>query len=265
MQLQGKNILITGGASGIGKLMAEIALKKGAAIILWDINEKVLSAVANELEQYGKVYKIVVDLNQKTSIDHAFSETLALKIPIHILINNAGIVVGKYFHEHSAEDIFRTMQINGNAPMYLTHLFLPILEKNLEAHICNIASSAGLISNPKMSVYAASKWAVLGFSDSLFIEMKKLKKNIHITTVTPFYISTGMFNGVKSIVPIIKPETAAKKIIRGIEKNKRFVSMPWTIRMIRFLQTIFSPSAFDRVIGEWGGIYHTMDEFKGRS
>src|SRR5690606_24323852 len=107
---------ITGGASGIGKLMAEMALKKGAQVILWDIQEKMLSAVAHELVHYGKVYKIVVDLNQKTSIDQAFAETLALKIPIHILINNAGIVVGKYFHEHSGEDIFRTMQINSNAP-----------------------------------------------------------------------------------------------------------------------------------------------------
>ncbi len=265
MQLKEKNILITGGASGIGKLMAEMALKKGATVILWDIHDKMLSAVANELENYGKVYTITVDLNQQTSIELAFKKTMELQIPIHGIINNAGIVVGKYFQEHSSEDILRTMQINSLAPIYLTHLFLPILEQQKEAFICNIASSAGLISNPKMSVYAASKWALLGFSDSLFIEMKKLKKSISVTTVTPFYISTGMFEGVKSIVPIIKPEKAAKKVINGIEQNKRFVSMPWSIRMIRFLQTIFSPSVFDKVIGEWGGIYHTMDHFKGRN
>lgn len=266
MQLENKNILITGGASGIGKLMAEMALqKKAASVILWDINEKMLADVATEFNALGKIYTIAVDLNQKESIDLAFVNTKALNIPIDILINNAGIVVGKLFENHSEQEIFRTMQINSNAPIYLSHLFLPMLSERPEALICNIASSAGLISNPKMSVYVASKWALLGFSDSLYIEMKQQKKKIHVTTVTPFFISTGMFDGVKSIVPIIKPNTAAQKIIRGIEKNKRFVSMPWTIRMIRFLQTIFSPGVFDKVVGEWGGIYHSMDQFKGRN
>lgn len=89
-------------------------------------------------------------------------------------------MVGKYFHEHSTEEIQRTMNINANAPMYITQEFLPEMIKANSGSICNIASSAGLISNPKMSVYAASKWSVIGWSDSLRLEMKSMKYGFSI-------------------------------------------------------------------------------------
>jgi all-trans-retinol dehydrogenase (NAD+) len=81
---------------------------------------------------------------------------------VDILINNAGIIVGKYFHEHTTVDILRTMDINSNAPMLITGEFLPGMISQNSGHVCNIASSAGLISNPKMSVYVASKWIASG-------------------------------------------------------------------------------------------------------
>ena len=79
------------------------------------------------------------------------------------------------------------MDVNANAPMLITKEFLNDMLDQNSGHICNIASSGGLISNPKMSVYAASKWSVIGWSDSLRLEMKLLKKNIHITTIMPYY------------------------------------------------------------------------------
>lgn len=104
---------------------------------------------------------------------------------VDVLINNAGIVVGKYFHEHTTSDILKTMEVNTNAPMLVTREFLGDMMKQNSGHICNIASSAGIVSNPKMAVYAASKWAVTGWSDSLRLEMKQLKKNIGVTTIMP--------------------------------------------------------------------------------
>jgi len=265
MDFQGKTVLITGGASGIGKLMGKMALEKGAGqLIVWDINEQLMLQTAEELRSKGRVEGFKCDLSDLESIKEAFQQTVDRFPEVDVLINNAGIVVGKYFDEHSLEDIRLTMEINANAPMYLIQLFLPVLKRQPQAHICNIASSAGLISNPKMSVYVASKWSLLGFSDSIYIEFKHQKYPIGVTTVTPYYINTGMFDGVKSFIPIIKPEKAARKIIRGIEKNKRFVSMPWTIRMIRLLQAALPASWFDKIAGDWMGIYHTMDAFKGR-
>jgi all-trans-retinol dehydrogenase (NAD+) len=184
---------------------------------------------------------------------------------IDILINNAGVVTGKYFSDHTHDEIDRTMAINAAAPMHLTLVFLQNMIARNSGHICTIASSAGLISNPRMSVYAASKWAATGWSDSLRIEMQRLKLNIGVTTVTPYYINTGMFEGVRSwLVPILKPEAVARKIIRGIEHNRIFVSMPWSMRFVRFSQGLLPIRVFDWLVGDVMGIYKTMDHFTGR-
>jgi short-subunit dehydrogenase len=112
----------------------------------------------------------------------------------------------------------------------------------------------------------ASKFSVVGWSDSLLLEMKNANTNVQVTTVTPFYISTGMFDGVKSnIVPIVKPEIAVKKIIRGIENNHRFVRMPGIIYWVPLFQGILPAFLFDIIVGNWFGMYKSMDEFKGRN
>jgi short-subunit dehydrogenase len=132
-------------------------------------------------------------------------------------------------------------------------------------HIVNIASAAGMVSNPKMSVYVASKFSVVGWSDSLLLEMRNAKTNVQVTTVTPFYISTGMFDGVKSsIVPIVKPEVAIRKILRGLENNLRYVRMPGIIYWVPLFKGILPAFLFDLIVGNWFGMYKSMDEFKGR-
>jgi short-subunit dehydrogenase len=148
--------------------------------------------------------------------------------------------------------------------MFVTAAFLPEMIQENKGAICNIASSAGLISNPKMAVYAASKWALVGWSDSLRLEMKQLHKQIGVTTVTPYYINTGMFDGVQSIIPLLDPHKVARQIIRGIEKRKIYVSMPWSVGFVRFFQGLLPIWFFDWFVGKVFKIYHTMDHFKGR-
>lgn len=266
MNFNNKTVLITGGASGIGKIMGRKALEKGAKnLIIWDINDAGMAAVKDEFSDLGKVTTYQVDISNQEQIKNTAATVKVENGVVDILINNAGIVVGKYFNQSTEKDIQRTMAINAYAPMYLTQLLLPDMLAQKSGHICNIASSAGLISNPKMSLYVASKWAVTGWSDSLRIEMQMQKTNVGVTTVTPYYISTGMFAGVKSLVPILKPETAARKIIRGIEHNKIYVSMPWSVHFVRFAQGIMPVRIFDWFVGGVLGVYKTMDKFKGRS
>lgn len=184
---------------------------------------------------------------------------------VDILINNAGVVTGKYFHEHTHDNITKSMLINSNAPMHLTLEFLPGMMENNSGAICTIASSAGLISNPKMSVYAASKWAATGWSDSLRLEMEQLGKNVSVTTIMPFYINTGMFDGVKSkLLPILEPERTSERIIKAIEKETKMLAMPLPYWFIRLSQGILPLPAFDWVMRNVFGIYDTMKEFKGR-
>jgi len=262
-----KTVLITGGASGIGKIMALKSLKLGAAnMIIWDINKTSIDATVDEFKKLGfAIHPFLVDVSDLNQIKQTAKEVKEKFGKVDILINNAGIVVGKYFHEHSHIDIDKTMQINTTALMHITLEFLfDMIEKD-QGHIVNIASAAGMVSNPKMSIYCSSKWAAIGWSDSLRIEMEQLTKNVKVTTVTPYYISTGMFDGVKSpIIPIVKPEKAADKIICGIQKNKVFVRMPWLVYTLPFIKGILPLRWFDFIIGKGFGVYKTMEEFKGR-
>lgn len=267
MELKNKKLLITGGASGIGKIMARKSLERGVShLVIWDINEEGLSKTKEEFSKFGIpifIYKVDVSNLDEIKINAQKVRTEVVKIDV--LINNAGIVVGKYFHENTHQDIQKTMLINSNALMHVTLEFLPEMMKENSGAICNIASSAGLISNPKMAVYAASKWAVNGWSDSLRLEMEQLKKNISVTTIMPFYINTGMFDGVQSkLIPILEPEPTAEKIIKSIENKSKILAMPLPYWFIRISQGILPLPIFDWVMDHVFGVYDTMKYFKGR-
>lgn len=265
MQFKDNSVLITGGASGIGKIMARLLLEHGAKVIIWDIDESKTTAVISELSALGVIVGYTVDISSKKQIKDTAKKVKQTFGGIDILINNAGIIIGDYFHQHNTSNILKTMDVNAIAPMVITSEFLQEMLAKNSGHICNIASSGGLISNPKMAVYAASKWALIGWSDSLRLEMKQLKKNIIVTTILPYYISTGMFEGVRSKIPILNPETTALKIIKAIEKNKKMVTIPGYIyRFTRFAQAILPFNMFDWFAGSMLGIYSTMEHFTGR-
>ena len=267
MKFEKANVLITGGASGIGKIMGRMALEKGAsALIIWDINIASIEAARNELGKLGKVYGYVVDVANNDIVGKTYERVVKECGYVDVLINCAGIVTSnKTFDKMTAEEITRTMNINTLAPMFVARAMLPDMIRRNRGHVCTIASAGGMLSNPKMSVYAASKWGAIGWSDSVRIEMQEMKSDVHFTTVAPYYINTGMFDGVKSrIIPILKPEYAARKIIRAIERNKTFKGIPFGFHFIRFWQAILPTRVFDFFFGEVFGIYHTMDEFTGR-
>ena len=263
--LENKTVLITGGASGIGKIMVRLLLERKAKVIIWDINQESIDATLAEFSNKGKVFGYPVDVSSCDQIHDAAKKVRSEIGVVDVLINNAGIIVGKYFHEHTVTDISATMDINASAPMYITNEFLGEMMRQNSGHICNIASSGGLVSNPKMSVYAASKWALIGWSDSLRLEMKQLNKKVQVTTILPYYINTGMFDGVQSKIPILDPEAAALTIVQAIEKDKKMITIPGYIyRFTRLGQAILSIDVFDWFAGEVLGIYKTMMHFTGR-
>ena len=183
-----------------------------------------------------------------------------------ILINCAGIITSnKTFDQVTEEEIVRTININTIAPMFVARAVLPDMLKRNQGHICNIASAGGMLGNPKMSIYGASKWGNIGWSESMRIELQSSKTRVRVTTIAPYYISTGMFDGVKSsIIPVLKPEYVSRKILKAIEKNKIFAGIPFGSHFIRFWQAILPTRVFDWFFGEVFGIYHTMDKFTGR-
>lgn len=267
MKFENANVLITGGASGIGKIMGRMALEKGArTFIIWDINITAIENVRKELAPYGRVKGYVVDVSDNEIVTLAYKKTVADCGDIDIVINCAGIITSnKTFDQMTSDEILRTMNINTIAPMFVARAVLPDMLRRNRGHICTIASAGGMLSNPKMSVYAASKWGVIGWSDSVRIELQDSRSDVHITTVAPYYINTGMFDGVKSrIIPILKPEYVARRVIKGIERNRTFCGIPFGFHFIRFWQAILPTRVFDWLFGELFGIYHTMDNFTGR-
>ena len=263
--LKGKTVLITGGASGIGKIMARLMLERKAKVVIWDIDQASIDATISAFSDQGEVFGFKVDVSNVEQVQETAARVKQEVGVVDVVINSAGIVVGKFFNEHTAADIAHTLNINVAGSMYVTKAFLEGMLAQNSGHICNIASSGGLISNPKMSVYAASKWAVIGWSDSLRLEMKQMKKNVHVTTIMPYYIHTGMFEGVQSRIPILKPKAAALTIVRAIERNKAMVTIPGYIyRVTRLGQALMPVAVFDWFAGSVLGIYKTMEHFVGR-
>ena len=246
MKLKNANVLITGGASGIGKIMGRMALEKGAkTFIIWDINITNIEATRNELSKFGRVKGYVVDVSNPEMVELAYRKAVSDCGYIDVLINCAGIITSnKTFDQVSTDEIIRTININTIAPMLVARTVLPDMIKRNRGHICNITSAGGMLSNPKMSVYAASKWGATGWSDSVRIELQDCRSDVHITTVAPYFISTGMFDGVKSrIIPILKPNYVAKRVIKGIERNRIFCGIPFGFHFIRFWQAILPDAA----------------------
>lgn len=268
-KIKNRNVLVTGGASGLGKLLGTQCLEKGArSLVIWDVNEDVLYKTAGELQAQGyEIHPYLVDVTDTAAVEAAAEDVIDKLGTIDLLFNNAGIVVGKDFEDHTAKDIDLTMHINVTACMHVTRVFLPEMIRRERGHIINIASAAGLIPNPKMSVYVASKWAVIGWSESLRIELEKAYHNMHVTTVMPGFIDTGMFEGVKSpmLMPMLKPKDIVNKIIKAVRYNDVFVQEPWIVKFTPMLRGILPPRLFDFIAGDLLKVYDSMNQFVGHS
>ncbi|MBF6440333.1 SDR family oxidoreductase [Nocardia cyriacigeorgica] len=267
----GKKVLVTGAAMGLGKLFAERAVREGAAaVVLWDINEAALKDTAAELTALGgTIHHFIVDVSAPDQISEAAQAVRDEVGDIDILVNNAGIVRGNtYFWETTNRaDIDKTMAINSLAPMYVTLEFLPAMVAGTgQARVLTIASSAGLVSNPRMSVYAASKWAALGWSDSVRIELEQAgHDHVKVTTVCPTYIDTGMFDGAKGflLTPILKQEEVVDTSWQEMKNGGALVILPWTSRLNKALSGLLPIKLRDLFL-DTVGVYRSMEEFTGR-
>lgn len=262
-----KTILITGAASGIGRRFAEkISSNDLQRLVLWDRNLNILQDVAAGIGKKCEVITQEVDVSIKESvITHADLLKSEDAVP-DVIVNCAGIVVGKMFHEHSMDEIQRTLDINTTGSMWVVRPFIDAMIERGSGHIVNLASASGYIGNPRMSVYAASKWAVIGWSESLRLEMDKLNTGIIVTTVIPSYIKTGMFDGVKPplLVPLLETDEIVELMMKGISRKKSKVEAPFMVRFVPLIKSILPSAAFDWVAGNLLGVYRSMESFKGR-
>ena len=271
--VRGAVVLITGGARGMGELYARRAVAGGArAVALWDIDEERAESLAADLGRSGvDVRDYVVDVSQPGSIREGVARVRDEVGAPDILINNAGIVRGAPFWEHDpVNDIEATIRVNTLAAMWLTREVLPhmIADPSRPKRILNIASAAGTLANPRMSVYAASKWAMIGWSESVRLELSAAgHRHIAVTTFCPSYVSTGMFAGARGplLTPVMTPVQATAAAWRGMLRGTPMVLRPWTVKLAMALRGLLPTRAWDAIAGRVFRVYSSMDAFTGRT
>jgi all-trans-retinol dehydrogenase (NAD+) len=267
----GKIVLVTGAAMGLGKLFARTAVREqAAAVVLWDINEGALKDTAAELEaEGGTIHTYVVDVSSGESISTAAELVRSEVGDVQILVNNAGIVRGNgYFWENKTRDVEATMLINSIGPMLVAREFLPaMVESDDECRMINLASSAGLNPVPRLAVYCGSKWAAVGWSDSVRLELEQAgAKHVRVTTVCPTYINTGMFDGAKGmfLTPMLEQEQVVAGAWKEMLKGGPFLLIPWTSRLNKIVSNALPVRARDIWLRRTG-VLNSMAEFTGHA
>ncbi|MBF7090045.1 3-ketoacyl-ACP reductase [Flavobacterium sp. ALJ2] len=222
--LKNKNALITGAGKGIGKAVAIALAKEGVNVILMARTQADIDTVATEINTLGvKSLAITADVSDINSVNNAVEKALAEFKTIDILINNAGIAAFGNFLELEPAAWERIIQVNLMGTYYVTRAVLPTMIENQTGDIINISSTAGLNGNALTSAYSASKFAVLGLTDSLMQEMRK--HNIRVTALTPSTVATDMAKDLKltdgNPEKVMQSEDIAELIIAQLKLNRR--------------------------------------------
>ena len=264
-----KTVLITGGASGIGRQMAIRLARAGGNIVIWDINQANLDKVLDELRSAGDraARGYICDVSDREQV-YAVAEKVKSEVgAVDILINNAGIVSGQRFLDLPDDKIERTFKVNALGLFWVTKAFLPHMVERNAGHVVNVASSAGFVGVSKLTDYSASKWAAVGFDESLRVELRKIAPGVHTTVVCPFFIDTGMFAGAKSrfsfLLPILKEAEVADAVVDGVRKNRQRLMLPPMVYLIPPLRLL--PLRVFDALADFLGVNMSMDEFVGRA
>ncbi len=223
--LRDKTALITGGGRGLGKATAIALAQEGVSIAITGRNEVNLKTTVAELQELGiKAMYAVFDVGNYDSVKEGIKSIIDTMGHIDILVNNAGIAGVGSFLEMPVKEWEQMIQTNLMGMYYVTKEVLPQMVEHSSGDIVNIASTAGLNGNPNVSAYSASKFAVVGMSESLMKEVRK--HNIRVITMTPSTIESDMtidlgFAKKGSQENTLQPSDFAELIVSGLKLPRR--------------------------------------------
>jgi short-subunit dehydrogenase len=261
MKLAGKRILITGGGHGLGLALVREFARAGADVVVTDRDAARIDAVIAELHAAG----YVMDVTDSSQVLDVRKRLQAERGPIDLLINNAGTVFGGDFLSVPLERHLTTVSVNLSGLLAVTHAFLPDLIARPEARVVNIASAAAVLALPLATSYAASKWGVLGFSDSLREELRRSgHRHIGVTTICPSFVATGLFDGATParMTSMLTPESVARAVRRAIERETDFVMLPRSAAML-YAVTRMLPRSLHARVCRWLGVSDSMAGWRG--
>ena len=215
--LKNKKIVISAGASGIGWAIAKLCSSRGAQIFLCDINEKLINKIQKNKKYNKKIFAYECDASNENEVIDFFSKVLRKTKKIDALINNIGISGPTGTLEKiQSEEWERTLQVNVVSHFYFTKQAIPIIKKNKGGSIINLSSGAGIMGFPLRSPYAASKWAIVGLTKTLAMELGKFK--IRVNAICP-----GTIKGDR-MKRVVRDKAKFLKISQNLIE-KEFISM----------------------------------------
>ena len=264
--LKGRVVAITGAASGIGRALALNLAAEGCHLAIADVNEAGLKETAEMAGSSGvRVTTHIVDVAKREQVKRYADETVKAHGAVHIIINNAGVAILETLEDLSYQDFEWLMGINLWGVVYGCKEFLPYLRKQDSAHIVNISSVNGIVTNPNNGAYCTAKFAVRGFTETLAQELSNT--HIKISCVHPGGIKTNIVNNARfykspdtslsreetvavfnQLIAKTTADKAAQMIIAGIKKDKLRIMVGTDAHVIDWLKRLF-PVGFQKLAG----------------
>ena len=244
-----RTVLITGASGGLAQEMVKL-LSNDQLILLGRDKEKLAQLYGN----HPQAELIEIDITDAQTIEELVAELYQCYGKIDVLINNAGYGIFEEFDKISEQDIHQMFEVNTFALMNLSRRLAERMKESRKGHIINIVSMAGLIATAKSSLYSATKFAAIGFSNALRLEL--MPYGVYVTTVNPGPIRTGFFDQadpdgtyLKSVDRfLLEPDAVAKKIVKTIGKNKRELNLPLLLNLAHKFYSLF-PKLADKLAG----------------
>uniref|UniRef100_A0A7S1PGD4 Short-chain dehydrogenase/reductase 3 n=1 Tax=Percolomonas cosmopolitus TaxID=63605 RepID=A0A7S1PGD4_9EUKA len=269
---RGQVVLITGGGGrskkSLGRLLALRFARMGCKVVILDLDQSAINDVVAQIKQEGGFAKgYVCDITNYEKV-YEIADVITKDVgPVDVLVNNAGIVSGQRILEANEKRMEVTMKVNTIAHFWTVKAFLPGMMERQRGHIITIASAAGLAGSPGLVDYTASKFGAVGFHESLLAEVVASgMKGIDLTCVCPFFIDTGMFQGVKGtfFCPVLNANDVAKRIVQAAKNRDNLLMCPswlwagWVMRLTL-------PQALMYRLSYGIGLLKGMDTFEGHA
>ncbi len=263
MELDGRTALITGAGGGIGRAIAVSLARRGCNLALADVNEAGMAQTAEEIGPCVRITRYGLDVSDAEAVANAPARVLAEHPGVDLLVNNAGVALGGLFEQVSEADFEWLFSINFFGVVRMTRAFLPILRRSPDARLINLSSIFGIIAPPGQSAYAASKFAVRGFSESLRHELKD--SSVGVTVVHPGGVATSIARSARlppgaSAADLerrlkfaeskltLSPTVAGETIVRAAERRRPRVIVGLDAR-IAVATEHFAPVSYWKLLG----------------
>jgi NAD(P)-dependent dehydrogenase (short-subunit alcohol dehydrogenase family) len=243
--------IVTGAGSGIGRGLAEELSRRGARVVISDVNAERIRKVAEGIARSGgSVTSSTLDVSRYEEVKRLIEDTVRTHGRIDYIFNNAGIAVGGAARDFQIDDWRRVIDVNLGGVVNGASVAYPIMVKQGFGHIINTASIEGLVAFPGTSSYVASKFGVVGLSAALRVE--GACHGVRVSAVCPGYVKTAIFDDAK-VVNVntegtmyrppdwagVTPEECARIILRGVDRNRALIVVTLFARILWRLQRMF--------------------------